>query len=328
VTLFISQADPQTGWIGPPSDPGDGNAEWARWLVLFGLFQHWEYTGDGRILPAIYKHLHESYNRLANHAPLVAWSGARWQDYAWLIQCILDADPDDNNGEKQFLTAHLWLVSAQQEVVWEEWFEPEFFPLGNTPWNFSSHGVNTGEGLKSGAILYRMTSSPFARSSSESRVDLLERYHGAPTGIFQADETLSDSMPSHGTELCAVVESMLSLNVMHEILGDANYADRAERIAYNALPGTWSSDMWGKSYERVRVHVLYFPHTSLTSLLNSSFSSFLSSCLPHARTYIRTHLHSFRFFYSSPPNSSSISTTGECRQLSTPGRSYLACRWA
>ena len=246
VTLFISQADPQTGWIGPPSDPGDGNAEWARWLVLFGLFQHWEMTNDARILPAIYKHLHESYNRLSNHAPLVAWSGARWQDYAWLIQCIMDADPDDINGEKQFLTAHLWLVSAQQEVVWEEWFEPEFFPLGNTPWNFSSHGVNTGEGLKSGAILYRMTASPFARSSSSSRVELLERYHGSPTGIFQADETLSDSMPSHGTELCAVVESMLSLNVMHEILGDANFADRSERIAYNALPGTWSSDMWGK----------------------------------------------------------------------------------
>ena len=246
VTLFITQADPQTGWIGPPSDPGDGNAEWARWLVLFGLFQHWEFTGDSRVLPAMYKHLHESYNRLANHAPLVAWSGARWQDYAWLIQCVLDADPGDNNGEKQFLTAHLWLVSAQQEVVWEEWFEPEFFPLGNTPWNFSSHGVNTGEGLKSGAVLYRMTASPFARKSSSSRVELLERYHGAPTGIFQADETLSDSMPSHGTELCAVVESMLSLNVMHEILGDANYADRAERIAYNALPGTWSSDMWGK----------------------------------------------------------------------------------
>ena len=120
VTTFITQADPVTGWIGPPSDPNDGNAEWARWLVLFGLEQHWEFTGDTRVLPAIYKHLHESYNRLANHAPLVAWAGARWQDYAWLIQVIMDADPTDSNGQRQFLTAHLWLVAAQQEVVWEE----------------------------------------------------------------------------------------------------------------------------------------------------------------------------------------------------------------
>ena len=248
VTTFITNADPTTGWIGPPSDPNDGNAEWARWLVLFGLEQYYEFTGDARIMPAIYKHLHESYNRLANHAPLVAWAGSRWQDYAWLIQVIMDLDPTDAAGEKQFLTSHLWLVAAQQGVVWEEWFEPEFFPLGNTPWNFSSHGVNTGEGLKSGAVLWRMTGSPFARNSSATRVELLERYHGAPTGVFQADETLSDSMPSHGTELCAVVESMLSLNVMHENLGDAAYADRAERIAYNALPGTWSSDMWGHQY--------------------------------------------------------------------------------
>jgi hypothetical protein len=108
--------------------------------------------------------------------------------------------------------------------------------------------VNTGEGLKSGAVLWRMTGSPFARASSLSRIELLERYHGAPTGVIQADETLAGSMPSHGTELCAVVESMLSLNVMHENLGDASYADRAERIAYNALPGTWSSDMWGHQY--------------------------------------------------------------------------------
>lgn len=59
---------------------------------------------------------------------------------------------------------------------------------------------------------------------------------------------MSDSMPSHGTELCTVVESMLSLNVAHEILGDAHFADRAERVAYNDLPGTWTSDMWAHQY--------------------------------------------------------------------------------
>jgi len=44
----------------------------------------------------------------------------------------MDADPSNAAGQRQFLTAHLWLVAAQQEVVWEEWFEPEFFPKGNT----------------------------------------------------------------------------------------------------------------------------------------------------------------------------------------------------
>ena len=77
---------------------------------------------------------------------------------------------------------------------------------------------------------------------------MLDTYHGAPTGMFLADETLADSMPSHGTELCAVVEALFSLAVMHETHGDAAFADRAERIAYSALPGTWTPDMWGHQY--------------------------------------------------------------------------------
>ena len=116
----------------------------------------------------------------------------------------------------------------------------------STGWNYTAHGVNSAQGLKSGAVIYRMSGSKSAAQSSFDRLTLLDYYHGAPTGVFQADETLSDSMPSHGTELCAVVESMYSLNIVHEIQGDASFADRAERIAYNALPGTWSSDMTGK----------------------------------------------------------------------------------
>lgn len=172
------------GWIGPCSDPNDGNIEWSRWPVLFGLLMWHEATGDARILPALHAHLHVSYTYRTENAPISAWAGARWQDYAYFIQLMIDADSEDTYGEKQFLTSLMWVIAGQQEVVWEEWFEPEFFPKGNTPWNFSSHGVNTGEGLKSGAVLFRMTASPFARVSSSTRLDLLDLYHGTPTGSF------------------------------------------------------------------------------------------------------------------------------------------------
>ena len=44
--------------------------------------------------------------------------------------------------------------------------------------------------------------------------------------------------PSQGTELCAVVEAMFSLETDMAILGDAAFGDRLEKIAYNALPAT------------------------------------------------------------------------------------------
>ena len=56
---------------------------------------------------------------------------------------------------------------------------------------------------------------------------------GVPTGIFQADEHLAGTMPSHGTETCTVVEASWSLNVVFSVQGDASFADRAERITYN-----------------------------------------------------------------------------------------------
>ncbi len=45
---------------------------------------------------------------------------------------------------------------------------------------------------------------------------------------------------------------MFSYNTMFSVHGDVAFADRAERIAYNALPATWSSprggDMWAHQY--------------------------------------------------------------------------------
>ena len=77
-----------------------------------------------------------------------------------------------------------------------------------------------------------------------------ERY-GLPTGMYNGDENLpqpATRSPSRGIELCGVVEAMYSYNTMFATHGDVIFADRAERIAYNALPATWASpkggDMW------------------------------------------------------------------------------------
>jgi len=248
VDHILATQDP-SGWLGPAAGDNDGNSHWCRWPVLSGLIAWREATGDARILPAIYAYLHEAYRRLSTVGPLGGnWAGSRYQDFVYLLEIIVDIDPQDVNGEKQFLISFIWLVYGQQTVDWEEWYTTNFFPTGNTGWNYSAHGVNTAQGLKSGAVIYRMSGSMIAYNSSYTRLQMLDYYHGAPTATFMADETLSDSTPSHMTELCAVVESMFSLNVIHEYQGDALFAERAEKISYNALPGTWSSDMWTHQY--------------------------------------------------------------------------------
>jgi DUF1680 family protein len=68
--------------------------------------------------------------------------------------------------------------------------------------------------------------------------------------MFSADEHLAGRNPSQGVELCTVVENMFSLEQAVVILGDASLADRLERIAYNALPGAVTDDMWAHQYDQ------------------------------------------------------------------------------
>ena len=78
----------------------------------------------------------------------------------------------------------------------------------------------------------------------------LDRYHGMATGVFTGDECLAGLDPAQGTELCAVVEYMYSLEHLLSLLGDPAFGDRLEQIAFNALPATFSPDMWGHQYDQ------------------------------------------------------------------------------
>lgn len=48
----------------------------------------------------------------------------------------------------------------------------------------------------------------------------LDEYHGQASGVFGCDEHLAGRMPSRGTELCTVVETMFSYETLFEIQGD------------------------------------------------------------------------------------------------------------
>jgi len=53
---------------------------------------------------------------------------------------------------------------------------------------------------------------------------------------------LHGNMPVQGTELCAVVESMFSLEYIIGITGETKYMDALERMTFNALPAQTTDD--------------------------------------------------------------------------------------
>ncbi len=88
------------------------------------------------------------------------------------------------------------------------------------------------------------------RAVAKHFIAVLDRYHGQATGVFTGDESLAGLNPSQGTELCAVVEYMFSLETLLSAFGDVEFADRLERIAFNALPATFKPDMWAHQYDQ------------------------------------------------------------------------------
>merc|ERR1719272_2334695 len=107
----------------------------------------------------------------------------------------------------------------------------------------------------SSGVWYRASKNETLHELSKSRMVNLDKRIGLPTGMFNGDEIIPfppTRSPSRGIELCGVVEAMFSWNTLFSVHGDVEFADRAEKIAYNALPATWASptggDMWAHQY--------------------------------------------------------------------------------
>jgi hypothetical protein len=111
-----------------------------------------------------------------------------------------------------------------------------------------SHIVNVAMGIKEPAMRYMRTHEQTCYEAIKKGIADLMNYHGTANGMFTGDEHLNGRNPTQGTELCAVVEYMFSLESLIAVFGDVEFADILEKVAYNALPATISPDFCSHQY--------------------------------------------------------------------------------
>lgn len=239
------------GMIGPASN----DDWWPRMVMLKVLAQYYDATNDPRVLPFMTKYFHYQLTALPMR-PLSSWGKYRWQDEALVVIWL-----HRRTGDPELL--RLYALLQEQGYDWIEQFrafaykEPAtkaFLKLGETSGvndtAMQTHGVNNGQALKTAAVRFGVNHDPAERANFNRQLAQLDLYHGMPNGMFSCDEHLAGLDPSHGSELCTVVETMFSLEVALAAFGDAKLADRLEKIAFNALPGTFSDDMWAHQYDQ------------------------------------------------------------------------------
>jgi hypothetical protein len=263
---YILDHQDEDGWLGPREMVIFGGATelpkydlWAQFLMLKALIQFYDVTLDRRVPEAVEKSL-RGIDLHIDRVPLFDWGQFRWFEALIPIYWLYDL--------KRFpRSKDFYLVADEDEVQWlldlavklqaQGFHWGEFFsrwpltqPTPKGRWNFAGHVVNNAMAIKAHGLWGRLTNAEDDRLAVYDMISKLDRFHGMVTGVFTGDECLAGKRPTQGTELCSVVEYAYSLEILLSLLGDPSFADRLEKIIFNALPATFSPDMWAHQYDQ------------------------------------------------------------------------------
>ncbi len=244
---YIVSHQRQDGWYSPyPEDATTRRYDmWAILLANKALVQQHEGSADDRVLKAVMKSLRAIADGI-DRTPLYDWGRYRW--FEGLIPVYYAYE---KSGEPWLLD--LGRKLRAQGFDYQEFYRGEDVTVP-TPrrglWKWAKHVVNTGMAPKAYALAWRLDRREDDWKFPARMIQILDRFHGQVTGMFTGDECLAGRNPVQGTELCAVVEFMYSLEILLSVFGDAAFGDRLERVAFNALPATFTPDMWAHQYDQ------------------------------------------------------------------------------
>ncbi len=234
---------------GKPVEIGSQGADWwPRMVMLKVLQQYYQATNDPRVIPFMQKYFTYQLKNLKEN-PLekwTEWAKARGGDNLMIVYWLYNITKDPNLialGEliynqsfqwTEMLGKRDWAIAAAYNQTGEKWME--------------RHAVNVGMGLKMPAIQYQIKNDPYYLNSLRTGFKDLMTLHGLPHGMFSGDEDIHGNDPVQGTELCATVEAMYSLEQIISISGETHYMDALERMTFNALPAQTTEDFYHRQY--------------------------------------------------------------------------------
>ena len=264
MAYVLGHVNKSSGWIGPNlNEPGDGQGHglWDPLNMLRSLLMYAEGKPqyDRPVAAAVVGHLAAEFALLRTD-PVIKWASTRWPTFVQVCLYVIDrlVPRWGDDADVMPLGGHgtielLMNASALFEAKGMDWFAyysrtgPIKFPLGSVKnWNTNDHGVNNAEGaLAWPAMAYRLHGNRSAATANMSlTLHMIDTYQAQPNALLCADEVFCGRAPHRGTETCAVVEAMASLEQGFAVLSEPALYDRVETLAFNALPAALTADMW------------------------------------------------------------------------------------
>jgi DUF1680 family protein len=235
------------GYFGPvrdyPEEAGlqrDNSRDWwPKMVMLKVLQQYYSATNDKRVINLMTNYFSYQLKELPKQ-PLDHWTywakyraGDNLQMVYWLYQITGD----------KFLLDLGDLIHKQSYDFTDAFLNTDLLRREG-----SIHTVNLAQGLKEPIIYYQQHPEKKYLDAVKKGLKDLTFYDGMAHGLYGGDEALHGNNPTQGSELCTAVEMMYSLESVLAVTGEVNFADRLEKIAFNALPTQISDDFETHQY--------------------------------------------------------------------------------
>ncbi|MBQ3079526.1 MAG: glycoside hydrolase family 127 protein [Clostridia bacterium] len=264
---WILSSQREDGWFGPEKN----DDYWPLIICVKALYQYFTATLDKRVLQFMDKFFKYEYKNI-EMKPLKGWACARGGDNMLMALMLYNI-----TGQKYLI--ELCKKLKAQTLDWPNIFHtfPNIQPTSRSlAWErlnegrkdegeglvgadhpyfhtyyHQSHGVNVAMGLKTPGVINMFKSGFKEQGGFKFGWQKLMKHHGVAYGMFTCDEHLNGSNPSQGTESCAVVEAMYSIETL---LGCGDFGndlpDILEKLAFNALPAFYTADTMGHQYDQ------------------------------------------------------------------------------
>ena len=228
-----------------------GEDWWPKMIMLKVLQQYYLATNDARVVPFMTKYFQYQLKtfKACPIARWTEWAESRGADNVLIAQWLYGITKDPS------LIRVAELIHAQS-FPWSAWFLGRDWVINaaalqnHVRW-MTRHGVNVGMGIKDPVVHYQRTGDTLYLKALRTGFSDLMTLHGLPFGMFSADEDLHGNDPTQGTELCAIVEAMFSLENAIGLTGETEYMDALERMTFNALPAQTTDDYNNKQYLQI-----------------------------------------------------------------------------
>jgi hypothetical protein len=234
------------GWICPCSEEDRKNYDvWAYALICKVLALYCDFTADERAYDGLCRALRCLYEQMQNGTVKLK----DWGKFRWFEALIPIAYVYERTGEEYLLLLAKLLreQGTDYTTLTERWVRPLNI------WTLETHVVNLNMMIKYGALVKQLLGDEAVTEQDDPAYlwGILEKYNGTAVGTITGDECLAGIGNTHGFELCSIAELMYSCETLYTATGDAAWADRVEKAAFNALPAAISDDMWTHQYDQL-----------------------------------------------------------------------------